>query len=132
MKIILEAKRGPPIIRVRLFKRRRREVKVDPKLGGQWNVPSLMAIEMFHAWWPMECSKLDGHCNVPCLVANGMFQAWWPLEGEGKTFFTSSIFLQQLYLHPHFFPFDLTILLYHGPKPFSFSSIYKLWLCTST
>jgi hypothetical protein len=44
MKIIPEAKREPPIIRVRLLKRRRREVKVDPKLGGQWNVPSLVAI----------------------------------------------------------------------------------------
>jgi hypothetical protein len=53
MKIILEAKRKPPIIRVCLLKRRRREVKKDPKLdgqwkdlklGGQWNVLSLVAI----------------------------------------------------------------------------------------
>jgi len=29
MKIILEGKRGIPMIRVRLLKRRRREVKVD-------------------------------------------------------------------------------------------------------
>jgi hypothetical protein len=29
-------KRAPPIIQVRLLKRRRRYVKVDPKLGGQW------------------------------------------------------------------------------------------------
>jgi hypothetical protein len=36
MKIIPEAKRELPMIRVRLLKRRRREVKVDPKLGGQW------------------------------------------------------------------------------------------------
>jgi hypothetical protein len=26
----------PPMIQVRLLKRKRREVKVDPKLGGQW------------------------------------------------------------------------------------------------
>jgi hypothetical protein len=26
------------MIRVRLLKRRRKEVKVDPKLGGQWKV----------------------------------------------------------------------------------------------
>jgi hypothetical protein len=45
----------------------------------------------------MERSKLGGHWNVPCLVAIGMFHAWWPLEGEGKTLFTSSIFPQQLY-----------------------------------
>jgi hypothetical protein len=30
------------MIRVRLLKKRRREVKVDPKLGGQWKVPSLV------------------------------------------------------------------------------------------
>ncbi len=41
MKIILEAKREPLIIRVRLLKRRRREVKKDPKLGGQWKDPKL-------------------------------------------------------------------------------------------
>jgi len=50
-------------------------------LGGQWNVPSLMANGMFQAWWPMGCSKLSGQWKVPCLVAIGMFQVWWPLEG---------------------------------------------------
>jgi hypothetical protein len=55
------------------------------KLGGQWNVPSLVANGMFQGWWPMKCSKVGGQWNVPSLVANGMFQAWWPLEGEGKT-----------------------------------------------
>jgi hypothetical protein len=49
MKIIPETKREPPIIQVRLLKRRRREVKVDPKLGVQWNVPSLVAIGRFQA-----------------------------------------------------------------------------------
>jgi hypothetical protein len=42
MKIISEARKRerepPPIIRARLLKRRRREVKVDPMLGGPWNV----------------------------------------------------------------------------------------------
>jgi len=55
MKIILEAKRELPMIRVRLLKRRRREVKEGSK-----------------AWWPMEGSKLGGHWNVPSLVAIGM------------------------------------------------------------
>jgi len=45
------------MIRVRLLKKRRREVKLDPKLGGQWNVP-----------------MLGGQWNVPSLVTNGMFQ----------------------------------------------------------
>jgi hypothetical protein len=38
MKIISKVKREPPMIRVCLLKRRRREVKVDSKLGGQWKV----------------------------------------------------------------------------------------------
>jgi hypothetical protein len=47
----LGKERDPPIIRVRLLKRRRREVKVDPKLGGQWKEKE----------------------KVLYLVANGMF-----------------------------------------------------------
>jgi hypothetical protein len=78
MKIILEAKRELPMIRVRLLKRKRREVKVDPKLGGQWKDPSLVAIGRIQAWWPLEGSKawwpmegfkLGGHWKVPSLVA---------------------------------------------------------------
>jgi hypothetical protein len=109
MKIILEAKRPLSTIRIRLLKKRRREVKVDPKLGGQWKdpklggqwkVPSLVANGRFQAWWPLEGSKLGGQWKdpklggqwkdpklggqwkVPSLVANGRFQAWWPLEGS--------------------------------------------------
>jgi hypothetical protein len=55
------------------------------KLGGQWNVPSLVANGMFQAWWPMEGSKLGGQWKVPSLVANGRFHAWWPMEDEGET-----------------------------------------------
>jgi hypothetical protein len=29
-------------------------------------------MERSKAWWPMECSKLGGQWNVPSLVANGM------------------------------------------------------------
>jgi len=78
----LRGKRELPMIRVRLLKRRRREVKVDPKLGGQWKVSCLVANGRFHAWWPMEGFMLGGQWKVPCLVANGMFQAWWPMEGS--------------------------------------------------
>jgi hypothetical protein len=35
MKIMSMEKKELPMIRVRLLKRRRKEVKVDPKLGGQ-------------------------------------------------------------------------------------------------
>jgi len=48
------------MIRIHFLKKNRREVKVDPKLGGQWNVPSLVANGRFHVWWPMEGSKLGG------------------------------------------------------------------------
>jgi len=75
MKIIIEAKKEPPIIRVRLLKRKRREVKVDPKLGGQWKDPKL------GGQW--KDPKLGGQWKDPSLVAIGMFQAWWPLECEG-------------------------------------------------
>jgi hypothetical protein len=119
-------KREPPMIRVRLLKRRRREVKVDPKLGGQWKVPSLVANGRFQAWWPMEGSKLGGQWKVPSLVANGRFQAWWPIEcsklgGQWKVkekpFSPLPFSPQQPLPKPSIFPFDLTILLYHGPKP---------------
>jgi hypothetical protein len=69
MKIILEAKRELLTIRVRLLKRRRREVKADPKLGGQWKVPSLVAIR-----------------RIQSLVA------YWNVKD--KHLFTSSIFPQ--------------------------------------
>jgi hypothetical protein len=36
--------REPPIIRARLLKRRRREVKVDPMLGGEWKIPCLVVV----------------------------------------------------------------------------------------
>jgi hypothetical protein len=43
MKIIFEAKRAPNHPNPP-FKEKEKGVKVDPKLGGQWNVPSLVAI----------------------------------------------------------------------------------------
>ncbi len=64
MKIILEAKRETPHDPSPLLKRRRREVKVDPKLGGQWKDPKL------GGQW--KDPKLGGHWNVPSLVVIGM------------------------------------------------------------
>jgi hypothetical protein len=108
MKIIPEAKRELSIIQICLLKRRRREVKVDPKLGGQWNVPSLVANGMFQAWWPMEGSMLGGQWNVPSLVANERFHAWWPMEDEGETPFHLFHFPpNNLYPNLQFFPLTL-------------------------
>jgi hypothetical protein len=56
------------------------------KLGGHWNVSSLVAIGMSQAWWPLERSKLGGHWNV-----------------KEKHPFTSSIFPQQTFLTPSIF-----------------------------
>jgi hypothetical protein len=63
------------MIQIRAFKEKRKEGSEGrPQLGGQWKVPSLMALGMFHvwrsmgkhlAWWPMEGSNV-----------------WWPLEGS--------------------------------------------------
>jgi hypothetical protein len=87
------------------------------KLGGHWNVSSLVAIGMFQAWWPLECFNLGGHWSVSILVAIGMFQVWWPMEGERKTPFHLFHFPPTNLLTPSiFFPFGLTVLLYHGPK----------------
>ncbi len=59
------------MILAHLLKRRGRKVKVDLKLGGQWNVLSLVANGRFQTWWPMEGSKFGGQWNVPSLVVNG-------------------------------------------------------------
>jgi hypothetical protein len=91
MKIILEAKRELPMIRVCLLKRRRREVMEGSKAwwpmegskawwpmeGSKawWPMEGSKAwwpMEGSKAWWPMEGSKLGGHWNVPSLVAIGM------------------------------------------------------------
>jgi hypothetical protein len=58
MKIILEVKRELPTIRVRLLKRRR-EVKVDPKLGDQWK-----DLKLGGQW---KVPKLGGHWKDPKL-----------------------------------------------------------------
>jgi hypothetical protein len=44
----------------------------DPMFGGQWKIPCLVAIGMFHAWWSMEDPMFGGQWKIPCLVAIGM------------------------------------------------------------
>jgi hypothetical protein len=104
--------------------------------GGQLKIPSLVALGMFHGWWPMESSKLSGQLKVlslvalemnpmfggqwgsillggqwkvPSLVAFGLFHVWFPLEGKGKTSFSppSTFHLMKFYLN--FFPLILRI-----------------------
>jgi hypothetical protein len=61
LKIMSEEERAPKI-RVCLLKRRRRKVKVDPKLGGQWKEKEKV---------PMLGSQLKEKEKVLYLVANG-------------------------------------------------------------
>jgi hypothetical protein len=85
----------PPMIRICLLKRRKREVKVDSHL------------------------VVNGRRRrrFPRLEANGMFQAWWPMEGEGKIpFHLFPLSPQPISLKPSNFPFDLKVLLYHGSR----------------
>jgi hypothetical protein len=61
MEIISEARERAPNHPSPPFKNRRnREVKVDPKLGGQWKVACLVVNGRSHAWWSMEGSMLGG------------------------------------------------------------------------
>jgi hypothetical protein len=76
------------IIQFHLLKRRRRKVKVDPKLGGQWKEKE----------------------KVICLVTNG--------RRRRRLFSTFSHFPpKQLHLDLHFLSFDIKVLLYRGPRP---------------
>jgi len=101
--------REHPMIRVRLFKKRRNEVKVDPKLGGQWKAPCLGA---------MEGSMLGG---------NGRFHAWWPMEGEGKTPFHLFPFSSnKFYLNLQFCP--LTLRFYFTMVLSRYSCLFFLFL----
>ncbi len=80
------------MIQVHLFKRRRRKVKVDPKLGGQWKEKEKV---------PM----LGGQWKVPSLVANGRWKK--------NPFHLFSFSPQPNLLKLSIFLFDFKILLYH-------------------
>ncbi len=123
-KLSSRPRESSPWSEVRLLKRRRREVKVDPKLGdqwkdlklgGQWKDPKLGGQwkdpKLGGQWKDPKLGgqwkdpKLGGQWKVPSLVAIGRIQslvAYWNVKD--KHLFTSSIFPQQLYLHPQFFP----------------------------
>jgi hypothetical protein len=67
------------MIQVHLFKKRRRKVKVDPKLGGQWKEKE--KVPMLGGQWKEKekVPMLGGQWKVLSLEANGRFQAWWPM-----------------------------------------------------
>ncbi len=47
LKIMSREREKPPIIRIRFLKKRRRKVKVDPKLGGQWKEKEKVLFYLF-------------------------------------------------------------------------------------
>ncbi len=61
LKIMFGEERSP-MIQVHLLKRRKRKVKVDPKLGGQWKEKEKV---------PMLGGQWKEKDKVLCLVANG-------------------------------------------------------------
>ncbi len=69
---IMSKKEKTPNDPNRLLKRKRREVKVDRKFGGQWNVPRLVANG--RRGISFQCLKANGkrRKNFQCLEANGM------------------------------------------------------------
>ncbi len=132
------------MIRVCLLKRRRREVKVDPKLGGQKNVPSLVAngrkrrrffclVANGRKRRRFFCLVANGRKRrrVFCLVANGRRMRKFPcLVGNGRRrrrrrfFFTSFHFPpKQFYLDLRFFPLILR---------FYFTMVLGHYLCISS
>ncbi len=89
-----------PKIEVRLLKRRRRNVKVDPKLGSQWKEKE--KVPMLGGQWKVKE-------KVPMLGGQ------WKVKE--KSFSPFLIFPLTNLLKPSIFPFDLKFLLYHGSRP---------------
>jgi hypothetical protein len=69
---IMSGKEKTPNDPSRLLKKKRREVKVDPKFGGEWKVPSLVANG--RRGINFQCLKANGKRkeNFQCSEANGM------------------------------------------------------------
>jgi hypothetical protein len=83
------------MIQVCLLKRRRKEVKVDPKFGGQWKEKEKFPL-------------LGGQWNVPLLGGQ------WNVKE--KPFSPLPTFPPTNLLKPSIFSFDLEVLLYHGSR----------------
>jgi hypothetical protein len=94
----VRGKEEASIIQVCLLKSRRRKVKVDPKLDGQWKEKE----------------------KVLYSVANG--------TRRKRFFSTFSHFPpKQLHLNLHFLSFDIKVLLYNGLRPLFTHALPFLW-----
>ncbi len=78
------------MIEIRTFKEKEKVGgEGRPQIGGQWKVPSLVALEMnpmLEGQWGS--ILFSDQWKVPSLVALGMFYVWLPLEVKEETFFS--------------------------------------------
>jgi hypothetical protein len=92
----------------------------------------LVALEMnrmFESQWVN--NLFGGQWKVPSLVALWMFHVWLPLEGKGKTSFSLPSIFHPTRFYLNIFSIDFKVLFYHGSRPLlhifpSFSLAYKL------
>jgi len=124
--------REKEMIQIRIFKEKGKEGgEGKPQLGGQWKVPSLMAIEMksmFGSQWGI--ILLGGQWKVPSLVPLecSMFDYLWK---EKKKSFSPPFIFHPTRFYLNFFSNYFRVLFYHGSRPLlhifpSFSLAYKL------
>jgi hypothetical protein len=77
------------------------------KLGGPWNVPCFVVLEMnpmFGGQWGS--ILFGGQSKVPSLAALGMFHASLPLEGEGEASFSPPSIFHAIKIYLNFFSID--------------------------
>jgi len=97
-------------------------------LGGQWETFYLVALEMnwmFKGQWGN--ILFSGQWKVPSLVALWMFHVWLPLEGEGKTSFLFPSIFHLIKFYLYLFPIDFKVLFYHGSKPLLHIFLHFPW-----
>jgi hypothetical protein len=84
---------------------------------------------MFRSQWGN--ILLCGQWKVPSLVALGMFHVWLPLKREGEASFSPPSTFYPIKVYLNFFSIDFRVLFYQGSRSLiricpSFSLTYKL------
>jgi hypothetical protein len=104
------------MIQICTFKEKEKEGgKGGPQLGGQWKVPSLVALDMnpmLRGQWGN--ILLSDQWKVPNLVAFGMSYDWLPLEVEREAFFSLPSTFYPIKFYLNLFSIDFKVLFYHG------------------
>jgi hypothetical protein len=106
------------MIQVRLLKRKKREVKVDPKLGGQWKEKEKEKVPMLRSQWKEKekVFMLRGQWKEKEKVF--MLKGQWKEKEKEKVLFHLFPLSPQItLLRPFFFSFDIKVFFYHGFGP---------------